>query len=165
MVDASGGLEARPMKMLAFAVLLVVLLTVAAACDSNTSNQESGGDTGGPVSGQLEDVDGGTFNNVTAAELRSMLEEKDFVLVNTHIPYEGHIEGTDLFIPYDEVEQLLGELPAAADEKIVVYCRSGSMSAIAAKTLVGLGYTNVWNLDGGMIAWDEAGYPLARTRQ
>jgi len=39
------------------------------------------------------------------------------------------------------------------------------MSAIAAKTLVGLGYTNVWNLDGVMIAWDESGYPLLRTQQ
>ncbi len=58
-----------------------------------------------------------------------------------------------------------GELPAAADAKIVVYCRSGSMSAVAAKSLAGLGYTNVWNLDGGMIAWDEAGYPLLRTQQ
>jgi len=34
------------------------------------------------------------------------------------------------------------------------------MSAAAAEALVGLGYTNVWNLDGGMIAWEGAGYPL-----
>jgi len=39
------------------------------------------------------------------------------------------------------------------------------MSVIAAKALVELGYTNVWNLDGGMIAWYEAGYPLLRTQQ
>jgi len=83
----------------------------------------------------------------------------------SHIPFEGQIEGTDLFIPYNEVSQRLSELPAARDAKIVIYCRSGSMSAIAAETLVGLGYTNVWNLDGGMIAWDEAGYPLLQTQQ
>ncbi len=153
------------MKTLVSVVLLVVLGTVAAACGSNTSKQVSDGDTGRPVSGQRVDVDGGTFINVTAAEMRIMLEEEDFVLVNTHIPYEGHIEETDLFIPYNEVKQRSSELPAAPDAKIVVYCRSGSMSAIAAETLVGLGYTNVWNLDGGMIAWDEAGYPLVRTRQ
>jgi rhodanese-related sulfurtransferase len=153
------------MKTLVLLVLLVALGTVAAACGSNTSKDVSGGETGGPVFGQRVDVDGRVYINVTAADLQSMLEEKDFVFVNTHIPYEGHIDGTDLFIPYNEVEQRLGELPAAADAKIVVYCRSGSMSAIAAETLVGLGYTNVWNLDGGMIAWDEAGYPLLRTQQ
>ena len=36
------------------------------------------------------------------------------------------------------------------------------MSAIAARTLVKLGYTDVWNLDGGIVAWTEAGYPLQR---
>jgi rhodanese-related sulfurtransferase len=35
------------------------------------------------------------------------------------------------------------------------------MSAIAARELVGRGYTDVWNLDGGMVAWKAAGYPLA----
>jgi rhodanese-related sulfurtransferase len=34
------------------------------------------------------------------------------------------------------------------------------MSAIAAPTLVKLGYANVWNLDGGMVGWEQAGYPL-----
>jgi rhodanese-related sulfurtransferase len=36
------------------------------------------------------------------------------------------------------------------------------MSAIAARALVKHGYTDVWNLDGGMIAWERAGYPLLR---
>ena len=39
-------------------------------------------------------------------------------------------------------------------------CRSGRMSSIAAKELVKAGYTNVWNLDGGMVAWEQVGLPL-----
>ena len=42
----------------------------------------------------------------------------------------------------------------------MVYCRAGGMSAIAARTLVKPGYTDVWNLDGGMIGWKQAGYLL-----
>jgi rhodanese-related sulfurtransferase len=36
------------------------------------------------------------------------------------------------------------------------------MIRMAAETLVGLGYTNVWNLDGGMVAWEQAGLPVDR---
>jgi rhodanese-related sulfurtransferase len=91
-----------------------------------------------------------------------MLEKKNFPLVNVHIPYEGEIAGTDSFLPFDQVEAKLAQLPADRSAKVVLYCRSGSMSATAARTLVRLGYTNVWNLDGGMIAWKQAGLPLVQ---
>ena len=103
---------------------------------------------------------GGSYTDVNAAGLATMLESKDFLLVNVHIPYEGEIEGTDLFIPYNEIEQNLDKLPTDKGSKLVVYCRRGGKSAIAARMLVELGYTDVWNLDGGMIAWKEAGYLL-----
>jgi rhodanese-related sulfurtransferase len=93
-----------------------------------------------------------------------MLENKDFVFVNVHIPFEGDIADTDLSIPYDQVTEAanLAQLPADKDAKVVLYCRSGRMSAIAAEALLKEGYTNLWNLDGGMVAWEQAGYPIER---
>lgn len=105
---------------------------------------------------------GGSYTDVSVEGLALLLEEKDFPLVNVHIPYEGEIEGTDQFIPFNEIEQNLDQLPADKEARIVLYCRSGSMSAQAAQTLVALGYTDVWNLDGGMIAWENSGRPLLR---
>jgi rhodanese-related sulfurtransferase len=144
---------------------LALLLGVAAACGSADVDEETNGTEPSAAIGQRVETGDGFYVDVSPKELQSMLGSKDFPLVNVHIPYGGEIVGTDLFIPYDEMAQRLGELPSDLDSKIVIYCRSGSMSADAAKALVGLGYTNVWNLDGGMIAWEDAGYPLLQASE
>lgn len=109
-------------------------------------------------------VAGRRYTEVGVAGLARMLERKTFTLINVHVPYEGEIQGTDLFIPFDQVAAHLDKLPADRSAQIVVYCRSGRMSAIAARTLTGLGYTDVWNVEGGMLAWQRAGYPLTERR-
>jgi rhodanese-related sulfurtransferase len=100
----------------------------------------------------------GSFLKIDASALAEMLKKKDFIFINVHIPYEGEIEQTDLFIPYNEIEQNLDKLSRNKDTKIVLYCRTDWMSDIAALTLVELGYKNVWRLKGGMIEWEKAGY-------
>ena len=104
--------------------------------------------------------DGGTWIDVTPDELAKMLEHKDFTFVNVKTPYIGEIEGTDLWIPYDQLKARASELPADRGAKIVIYCRTGTTSAIGAQNLVELGYWNVWNLDGGMVAWQASGRPI-----
>ena len=89
-----------------------------------------------------------------------MLVQKDFLLVNVHIPYEGRIPGTDTFIPYNEIDNNRNRLPADKGARIVVYCMTGPMGEIAARRLVELGYTQVLDLKGGMLAWQRQGYPL-----
>ncbi len=132
-------------------LLLLAALLFLSACQPAAA--PSG--VGTPV-----EVDGGAYTNLNVEELQAMLEAKDFLLVNVHIPFEGDLPDTDFSIPFDQIEQNLDELPAEKDAKIVLYCRSGRMSDIAARELVQRGYTNLWNLDGGMVAWERAGLPL-----
>ena len=91
-------------------------------------------------------------------ELENSPKEEEIFLVNVHIPFEGNIAGTDLFVPYNEIVSNLSLFPNDPDQKIVVYCKVGAMGVEAAQTLLGLGYTNVWNLTGGYEAWKEAGF-------
>lgn len=134
--------------------VILVAAALLVACSSQPAADAQGEPVRVPVAG------GGSYLDVTPAALNGMLADKDFVLVNVHVPYEGEIAATDLFIPYDTIGSQLGQLPADRGAKIVLYCRSGSMSAIAARELVAAGFTNVWNLDGGMNAWRAQGYPL-----
>ena len=149
--------------------LLIAIGLVAPACaaslDSSPTDVAPG--TAAPAaSGEMTvNAPGGTYTSVSPTRLAEMLTAKDFVLVNVHVPYEGEIDGTDTFLPYDQVANRLSELPAAKDARVLVYCRSGRMSIEAARTLVRLGYTNVLELDGGMIAWEQAGQRLVQAPQ
>jgi rhodanese-related sulfurtransferase len=138
--------------------LLIGLAVLVIACGPSSPASE------GNVTAQGEfpqNADG--YADISAEQLAAMLENKDFALVNVHIPYEGEIPQTDLFIPFDEIADNLDELPDK-DAPIVLYCRSGSMSTSAARELVELGYSNVLEVDGGFNAWKAAGYELLDTR-
>ena len=103
---------------------------------------------------------GGSYTRLPPSEFEALTREESVTLVNTHIPFQGKLPHTDLSIPYNEIGRSLDELPKDKDVKIALYCRSGRMSAAAAETLVGLGYTNVRDLGGGIEAWEDAGYRL-----
>jgi rhodanese-related sulfurtransferase len=150
-------------KRLATAGVLLAALLLTACGGGEADSPDGAGTEDAPGSdasvGERIRTPGGSFTRVSPEELRSTMREDELVLVNTHVPFEGDIPGTDLSIPYDEIGRNLQLLPGK-DEKIALYCRSGTMSASAAETLVRLGYDNVWDLAGGMIAWREAGYRL-----
>jgi rhodanese-related sulfurtransferase len=137
------------MKKLTFILLAFLLI---AGCQSKS------------ITAETVKADGGLYKNVSPDDLNTMLKTKDFVFINVHIPFEGNIAGTDLSIPYDQISEppYLEQIPVDKTAKILLYCRSGRMSAIAAEKLVSLGYTNIWNLDGGMVAWEQAGNEIEK---
>ena len=150
-------------KRLATTGVLLAALLLTAYGGGEAASPDGAGTEDAPGSdaavGERIRAPGGSFTRVSPEQLRSTMREDEIVVVNTHVPFEGDIAGTDLSIPYDEIERNLDRLPGK-DEKMVLYCRSGTMSASAAETLVRLGYNNVWDLAGGMIAWRGAGYRL-----
>jgi rhodanese-related sulfurtransferase len=113
-----------------------------------------------PNIGREISVDGGSYRVVSVQELQEMLENKDFTLINVHIPWQGDIPKTDLQLPYDQINENLSSLPSDKDDKIMIYCLTSGMAKIAAQSLLELGYTNLWMLEGGTTAWDEAGMTL-----
>ena len=103
-----------------------------------------------------------SYGDLSVDQLETILAHRDVFLVNVHIPFEGDLPNTDASIRFDEIAQHLDELPQDRDAEIVLYCRSGRMSAEAAGVLASLGYTNVFNLEGGFQAWEAAGNELRR---
>ncbi len=103
------------------------------------------------------------YRDINILELKEKMDNKDVLLINVHIPYDGEIEGTDLFIPFNDILNYLNILPKDKATEIIIYCRSGSMSATASKELVEIGYTNVLNLEGGMNDWKANGFTLINT--
>ena len=101
---------------------------------------------------------------VNASELNDLLDSKEeILLVDVRSPseytHDGHIEGVRL-LPLQNLLQQAGELPQ--DQEIIFVCRSGNRSMVACQQMARLGYSNVKNIEGGMIAWQRAGLPIAR---
>ncbi len=134
--------------------LIILAAVVLSACNG-----------GNGIPGKEVKVNGGSYRDITPAELKEMLDSKDFFFANVHIPYQGEIADTDLFVSYLEVEQNISQFPQDKGAKIVLYCRTDPMSVFAAETLVELGYTNIWNLDAGFREWEQQGYQIIQSQQ
>ncbi|MGZ8184107.1 MAG: rhodanese-like domain-containing protein [Methylobacter sp.] len=95
---------------------------------------------------------------ISTAELNQIMQHEDIFLVDVHTPEQQHIKGTDAFIPYNEVEKYKDKLPQDKNTVIYLYCEAGPMGNAAARTLNGLGYRNLFNLEGGTKAWRKSGF-------
>jgi len=95
---------------------------------------------------------------ITATELNRIMQNEDIFLVDVHTPEQQHIKGTDLFIPYNEIEKYKDKLPKNKNIAIYLYCEGGPMGNAAARSLYELGYRNLFNLEGGANAWRKTGF-------
>jgi len=105
-------------------------------------------------------MDNKSNEKISVDQLEKFMDQKNFTLINVHIPYQGEIDNTDLLIPFNAINQYKNLLPKNKDAKIVVYCMEDQMSDIAAEQLIKMGYTRVFNLQGGMLAWQNQGRRL-----
>ena len=96
---------------------------------------------------------------LTPEQLLAMLDDKDFVLINVHVPNEGEIVGTDTHIPYTDVDAIEAYLESDKAAKVVLYCRTGPMSQIAGDELVNRGYCQLSDMAAGSYQWEQLGYP------
>jgi len=97
---------------------------------------------------------------VSAGELAAMLAGGDVTLIDVRTPEEfasGHISGARN-VPLDAFSA--SSLAPGDQGKVVLYCRSGRRSQVAADRLVAEGATPATQLDGGILAWEAAGLPL-----
>jgi rhodanese-related sulfurtransferase len=91
------------------------------------------------------------------------LQGRGTLLLDVREPDEyaqGHAPGS-ILIPLGQLEQRLSELRSHKDKSIALICRSGNRSAQAQKLLIRAGFSTTVNVEGGMIAWQKAGLPVA----
>ena len=133
-------------------VLLCILLT---ACGDDSSVGIIGGADGPTSIIVAEKGEKAMYEQITPEEAKKVMDSgEEHIILDTREQDEfdeGHIPGA-ILIPYTEIENKAIELIPDKDKLILVYCRSGRRSKIAAESLAKLGYTNVKEF-GGIIDW------------
>ncbi len=97
--------------------------------------------------------------SITPKEAAILFSEQKAIIVDVREDSEwneGHIAGA-MHIPLAQVESRLSELAQYKNSTVIAQCRSGKRSAKAATILQAAGFTKVFNLDGGIIAWGNNG--------
>jgi len=108
-------------------------------------------------------TNGSTVKLVSPQEFAEFAKNKNAFIVDVHTPEQTHIPGTDAVIPFDRIQENKDRLPADKSTPILVYCRSGSMSAKATEEIAALGYTSVYDLEGGTNAYKESNVNVTLT--
>ncbi|MBO8126566.1 MAG: sulfurtransferase [Firmicutes bacterium] len=135
--------------------IVVLTLVLAMALSASAFAAMSAGDLVAEAKGKI--------TQISPMELQMRLEMGEKLLVidirNKEEFLAGHIPGA-VNVTRDLLEFKIADLVPDPETEFVVNCKSGGRSSLAAEQLVRMGYTNVLNLDGGMKAWMQSGYPV-----
>ena len=132
-------------KIILTVTVIILTAAVLAGCIQKTNKEQT----------EATQVNIGTYYQISQDEAKRIMdEESDYIIVDAREQSEydeGHIKGA-IVIPYTEIEQKAEELLPNKTQLILVYCRSGRRSKIAAQSLANIGYKNVKEF-GGIIDW------------
>ncbi len=140
------------MRKLIIGFMVVVLAAAFAGCANEPTNT---------ATGQI-------IEEISAAEAYAMVQSNvgkaDFVILDVRTPSEfaaGHLAGA-IMIDFNagnfraEVDKL------DKDKRYLVYCRTSNRSGQAVAVMKDLGFKEVYDMDGGIVAWEAAGYPTVK---
>ena len=107
------------------------------------------------------------YTDISVQQGKGMIDRGEVFILDVRTQEEyasGHINGSTLLavqdIPKQELAEKLKEIPK--DRKILVYCRSGRRSAEASGILAQNGFAQVYNMQGGITEWMNAGYEVEK---
>lgn len=137
-------------------IISAILCIFLTACGNDSSIGIIGG-ADGPTSIIIaEKGEKAMYQQITAEEAKKIMDsDEEHIILDTREQDEydaGHIPNA-LLIPYTEIEKKAEEILPDKDAQILVYCRSGRRSKIAAESLTKLGYTNIKEF-GGIVDWE-----------
>lgn len=106
------------------------------------------------------------MKNITVDELKQRLDNGEKInIIDVREPHEfteSHIEGVRL-VPLGKIQTMqVEDLEDLKEEEVVLQCRSGRRSMMAAMILEQLGFRETYNLEGGILAWEEKNYPVKK---
>lgn len=102
------------------------------------------------------------YKNINADQFQKLITYSKPIVLDVRTYYEfhaGHIKSA-ILIPHNELPFRINEIKASKESDILIYCHAGHRSVAAAHYLLLQGYTSVYNLEAGIIEWEQKGKEL-----
>jgi len=148
------------MKRIMLALSIFMLVALAVSCTDNPTSSGTSEPPTGSITGTPVEVAGGTYWKLTPAQFYNLARNSRAYLVNLDSEPQFYIANTKLFLEADLAASNLEKFPSDKSTIVAIYCSIGTKSPDVAAALVQAGYTNVAELTGGWVAWQQHGYSL-----